>query len=135
MKKINLTIQTFLILGLIMTSCGVAWSSNYTKTSKSSSGIVIDLRISSIVSGRNITVGDIATVIGEDIDLSLAIDSLVLARAPWPGRDRTIDLGEIMTMLHNRGVDLNGVRFEGASEVTVNVESIVISGQEIATHA
>ncbi|MGR3317843.1 MAG: flagellar basal body P-ring formation chaperone FlgA [Candidatus Anammoxibacter sp.] len=135
MKKINLIIQIFMLLGFIMVSCGVVWSSNDTRTFKSLAGIVIDLKSSSIVSGKNITVGDIATVKGGDIDLSLAIYNLVLARAPWPGNDRTLGLGEIRMILFNRGVDLSAVRFEGANEVTVNVESIVISGQEIANHA
>ncbi|MGR3218351.1 MAG: flagellar basal body P-ring formation chaperone FlgA [Candidatus Anammoxibacter sp.] len=135
MKKISLTIQTFLTVGIIMVLCGNVWSSSNTKTYEYSSGIVIDLKSNSFVRGRNITVGDIATVTGADIDLSLTIDSIVLARAPWPGNDTTIGLGEIMTMLNNRGVDLNEVSFEGASEVTVNVESIVISGREIAAHA
>ena len=138
MKIINLTIQISLILGLLTVPCGISWSLNDTKTSKESklsADIVIDLRSSSVVNGKNITVGDIATVKGGDIDLSLAIDKLVLARAPWPGNDRTMGLGEIRMMLYNRGVDLSGVRFEGAREVTVNVESIVISGQELANHA
>lgn len=135
MKKINLAIQIFLIIGLIIVSSGVAWSLNDKKTLKSDTDIVIELKSSAIVSGKNIKVGDVATVKGKDIDLILSIDNMILGRAPWPGNNRTLGLGDIMTILFNRGVDLSGVRFKGANEVTVKVKSIVISGEEIANHA
>lgn len=135
MKKIILAIQIFLIIGLMTVYSGTAWSLNDIKISKPDVRIVIDLKSSATVHGENIRVGDIAAVKGKDIDRSLSIDNMVLARAPWPGNDRTLGLGEIITMLRNRGVDLSDVRFEGANEVAVKVKSTVISGEEMANHA
>lgn len=135
MKKIIFAIYVFSIIWLIETSNSVAYSLDFTNTTKPAKEVVIDLKYEAVVKGDEIKLGDIATVKSNDIDLSVSIDSISLGKAPWPGHYRNFNVGEIMMLLRNRGMDMSMAKFTGAGEVNVSVKSITILGDEIAKYA
>ncbi len=134
MKNINYAIRIFAVFALITTWANFYKQSNAMEADWNDSRVVIDIKANAIIRGDEIKISDIATVKGKDIDLSVMIDNIVLGNAPWPGNRRTIGLGEIMTIINNRGLDLALVRFEGANAATVAVQSLTILGEEIAKH-
>lgn len=135
MKKIIFAIQGLFLVGLLMISRGIASPLNQAQLSNPTEDIYIDVRGDAVVQSENILMRDIAVVRSKDIDLSLAIDNIVIGTAPWPGNSRRIDLKEIKMLLNNRGLDLAKTIFTGAKETTVTVRTITITGQEIARRA
>ena len=138
MKKRNLQYAIFLIIvGLLLLDSSIvcALYSVDKSVSDNDNDIVIYIKSDVVVSGESILMGDIAKVTSGNVDANIAIGNIRLGRSPWPGHKRNFGLGDIKTLLYNRGVDLSHMRFEGANEVTVRLKSITISGDEIVSHA
>lgn len=135
MRKHGLRYSIFIIIGLLLLDSSIVYALHSVDESVSGNSIVIYIKSDVIVSNESIRMGDIATVTSNDIDVGMAIDNIRLGRSPWPGHKRNFGLGDIKTLLYNRGIDLSRIRFEGANEVTVRLKSITISGEEIVDHA
>ncbi len=135
MNKNIFTIKIlFLVVLLALVSCA-ANSLNADHFSTEVSVLEIELKDKAVINSANVKIGDVATVVSSDIDLSLLIDDLLIGKAPWPGNSRVIELSEIMSLLLKNGIDLSKVNFVGAHDVRVSVKSLVIPGTQIAEHA
>ncbi len=81
---------------------------------------------------KTVTVSDVATVTGDDVDLVNKIKKVEIGRTPWPNSVRKIGIDFMKMRLKFSNVKLSDVVFENAESVEVSVEATKITGQEIA---
>jgi flagella basal body P-ring formation protein FlgA len=67
--------------------------------------LTIDVRAASVVSGAQITIGDVADVHGENAKMVAKVQAIVIGQAPGAGEERSLYGGYIATRLKQHGFD------------------------------
>ncbi len=84
---------------------------------------------------QTITIGDISTVIGGNVELVKKISDIKVGRTPWANNFRKINVDFLKMRLRNSKISLSDIIFNGARAVTISVETTKITGAEIAQKA
>ncbi len=74
--------------------------------------------------GGLVRLGDLADVVSRDAEQAQRLNQIELFPAPTAGNRRTATPREIKDILFHRGVDLRGLRFAGASQVTLEPAAV-----------
>jgi flagella basal body P-ring formation protein FlgA len=67
--------------------------------------LTIDVRAASVVSGAQVTIGDVADVHGENAQMVAKVQAIVIGQAPGAGEERSLYGGYIATRLKQHGFD------------------------------
>jgi len=118
--------RVFVYLAFVMFLCVYAVSANQ---------VGIDIKDKVTLKEKTITISDISTVTGENVELVKKISNIELGRTPWPNNFRKVDKDFLRMRLRNSNVNLSDIVFNGAKAVTVSVEATKITGTEIAQKA
>lgn len=97
--------------------------------------INIDIKEQITLPEKQIVLGDVAVVACQNNALAKQISNIKMGQTPWPGNTLRIGKDIISMRLAAEGVGLSNVTFSGAEAVSVSVESIKLTGQEIAEKA
>lgn len=97
--------------------------------------IEINLKNKVVLEEEIITVNDISTVTGDDVDLVNKIKGIEIGRAPGANNERRIDISFIGMRLNASNVNVTDVSFTDTKSVLVSVKSTKIKGLEIAQKA
>jgi len=97
--------------------------------------IEINLKNKVVLEEEIITVNDISTVTGDDVDLVNKIKGIEIGRAPGANNERRIDISFIGMRLNASNVNVTDVSFTETKSVLVSVKSTKIKGLEIAQKA
>ncbi len=84
---------------------------------------------------KTITIGDISTVTGDNVDLVKKISNIEIGRTPWPNNFRKIGVDFLKMRLKTSNIKLSDIVFNGARAVTISVEATKITGAEIVQKA
>lgn len=101
----------------------------------SANQIEIKIKDKVLLKEKTITIGDIATVTGEDVELVKKIRSIKIGRTPWANNYRKIDKDFLKIRLKTSKIDLSDIIFNGARSALISVETTKITGTEIAQKA
>ena len=101
------------------------------QSSGSSAGVRIDLQARAMVDRDPVLLADIATLHGGDADMVAELASLVMGRAPLPGKSRKIDAAYVALRLKQRGIPAGQVILNRTAETTMVRSSTHIGRKEI----
>jgi flagella basal body P-ring formation protein FlgA len=118
--------RVFVYLAFVMFLCVYAVSANQ---------VGIDIKDKVTLKEKTITIGDISTVTGENVELVKKISNIEIGRTPWANNLRKVGKDFLRMRLRNSNVNLSDIIFNGAKAVTVSVEATKITGTEIAQKA
>lgn len=97
--------------------------------------IKIDIKDQVTLPEKQIVMGDLAVITSDDNVLTRQISSIKMGQTPWPGNTLRVGKDIFSMRLSAEGIGLLNVTLSGAEAVTVSVESIMLTGQEIAEKA
>ena len=97
----------------------------------SSTGVRIDLQPRAMVDRDPVLLADIATLHGSDAAMVAKLASLVVGRAPLPGKTRKIDAAYVALRLKQRGIPKGQVTLNRTAETTMVRSSTHIGREEI----
>lgn len=97
--------------------------------------INIDIKSQVTLPKKQIVLGELAVIDGQDDALTQQISSIKMGQTPWPGNTLRVGKDIFFMRLASEGIELSNVTFSGAEAVTVSVESITFTGKEIAEKA
>jgi len=75
---------------------------------------VITMKDAAQVDGREVTVGDVATIDGIPLAEAKKLSRLAVASAPKPGRSKEIDRDYMLAKLHQQGYPVRQMLFQGS---------------------
>lgn len=97
--------------------------------------ININIKDRIILPEKQIIMGDLAVITSDDNALARQISNIKMGQTPWPGNTLRVGKDIFSMRLAAEGIGLLNATFSGAEAVTVSVESIMLTGQEIAEKA
>jgi flagella basal body P-ring formation protein FlgA len=95
----------------------------------------IDIKDRVTLLKKQLVMGDLAVIMGQDDALTQQISNIKMGQTPWPGNILRVHKNIFYMRLAAEGIDSSNIIFSGAGAVTVSVESITFTGQEIAERA
>lgn len=98
--------------------------------------INIELKDRVLLPKKQIVMGDLAVITSHDDAVTQRISDIKMGHTPWPGNTLRVGKDIFYMRLSAEGVNLADVSFGGNTDaVTVDVESVTFTGQEIAERA
>ncbi len=118
--------RVFVYLAFVMFLCIYTASANQ---------IEINIKEKVTLEEKTITIGDISTITGDNLELVKKISNIKIGRTPWPNNFRKIDVDFLKMRLRTSNINLSDIVFNGARAVTISVEATKITGAEVAKKA
>jgi flagella basal body P-ring formation protein FlgA len=115
--------RIFVYLAFVMFLCIYAVSANQ---------VGINIKDEIILKEKTITISDVSTVTGGNVELAKKVSNIEIGRTPWPNNFRKISVDFLKMRLRNSNINLSDIIFNGARAVKVSVEATKITGTEIA---
>jgi flagella basal body P-ring formation protein FlgA len=98
----------------------------------SANQVGINIKDEIILKEKTITISDVSTVTGGNVELAKKVSNIEIGRTPWPNNFRKISVDFLKMRLRNSNINLSDIIFNGARAVKVSVEATKITGTEIA---
>ena len=127
MKPVTLK-GSIIILALVML-LGQLSTGSYASTATMSA--TVTLKTFAKVYGNKIELGELARIQSSDESLRLALESVVVGTAPWPGNIKVMELGRIKMRLRQRNIDTALIEFEGPASIQVMSRFNEVKGERI----
>ncbi|MFQ5714620.1 MAG: flagellar basal body P-ring formation chaperone FlgA [Candidatus Scalinduaceae bacterium] len=118
--------SVFVYLAFVMFLCIYTASANQ---------VEINIKDKVTLKEKTITISDISTITGDNVELVKKIGNIEIGRTPWPNNFRKIKVYFLKMRLKSSNIKLSDVVFNGARAVTISVEATKITGAEIAQKA
>ncbi len=132
MKK---RISMYLAFVMFLCVCTASGSVEPPARRASANQVEINMKDRVTLKEQTITIGDISTVIGGNVELVKKISDIKVGRTPWANNFRKINVDFLKMRLRNSSISLSDIIFNGARAVTISVETTKITGVEIAQKA
>lgn len=107
----------------------------FTGLSAHAQGLTITVAAETNVTGQYFTLGDIASIYGEDGDRVAQLRQTRLGYVPLPGQSVVLTGELILARLHGAHADLTGVTWQVPPQVRVTALAQTISGQQLSSQA
>lgn len=118
--------RVFVYLASVMFLCICTASANQ---------VEINIKDKVTLKEKTITIGDISTVTGDNVELVKKISNIEIGRTPWPNNFRKIGVDFLKMRLKTSNIKLSDIVFNGARAVRISVEATKITGAEIVQKA
>lgn len=118
--------RVFVYLAFVMFLCICTASANQ---------VEINIKDKVTLKEKTITIGDISTVTGDNVELVKKISNIEIGRTPWPNNFRKVGVDFLKMRLKTSNIKLSDIVFNGARAVTISVEAARITGTEIVQKA
>ncbi len=95
--------------------------------------IHVSLRAESVVSGSQVTLGEIADLEIQDAATFKQLAAISVAYAPAPGRSITLYPGVVLARLRAAGIDQQDIDFQAPERVVISTDSQEVSPEQITS--
>lgn len=95
-------------------------------------GLTITVAAESQVTGQFFTLGDIASLSGDDTGRIAGLQQIRLGRTPAPGQSIIFSAELLMIRLHTAGSDLTGLNWQVPPQFKVTARSQLVTGERLA---